>query len=532
MHPSLITIWILLSIVLVLSILFMFILEIERCRSYIVRPDTRLDFSDNHAFDVDFVITWVDSSNEEWQRERLYWNRKIFGNVDIKKNRYPTTDYSCRELKTAVHSVIRYLPWIRNIIIVTQRPQIPKFMHEDTDGRYAHVRIVHHDEFFYDISHLPTFNSLSIEANLCGIKGLSEQFIYSNDDVYIVRHMLLRDFFDRCGKPIIGGSWNPNCFLSLLCMRLQETDNGHNMAWVNVFKQIGTAFIHTQSHTCVPMTNTLLSSVRQSSLELFESTSTNKFRHQPNAVQVPSIGLALNHGILSRAVVKHADSTMNVTMNTLSDIYATMCLNEETDHRRLDDIDNILLSPSPVRTIDYGGAVLMLVAHCDDEIIFGAPALLLATNDIYIAVLTQQPAHRRLETQNMIGKLCMDKGRIHWLELDCDLMADSRLRLPQKHTLQSMVDCIIKAMQPLSVNVIISHGSDGEYGHLNHRVVHQLASKISLQTSIPFKNFADLWNIDIGTVEKLLFQRQRHRLLRNYVSQSYGKRYENFFSLR
>ena len=48
--------------------------------------------------------------------------------------------------------------------------------------------------------YLPTFNSHTIEMNLHRIKGLSEQFVYFNDDMFINKPMKPRDFFVH-GKP-------------------------------------------------------------------------------------------------------------------------------------------------------------------------------------------------------------------------------------------------------------------------------------------------------------------------------------------
>lgn len=46
---------------------------------------------------------------------------------------------------------------------------------------------VNHDTLFPNLSHLPSFNSNAIELQLHNIEGLSEYFIYLNDDFYICR---------------------------------------------------------------------------------------------------------------------------------------------------------------------------------------------------------------------------------------------------------------------------------------------------------------------------------------------------------
>lgn len=52
----------------------------------------------------------------------------------------------------------------------------------------------------------PVFNSLSIEWLIWRIKGLSNQFIYLNDDFFIIRDVTVYDFF-RQGRMVLRGEW-------------------------------------------------------------------------------------------------------------------------------------------------------------------------------------------------------------------------------------------------------------------------------------------------------------------------------------
>ncbi|QJB69461.1 hypothetical protein HF685_09350 [Parasphingorhabdus halotolerans] len=53
---------------------------------------------------------------------------------------------------------------------------------------------------------MPTFNSLSIETFLCRISGLSEHFIYFNDDLFLTSRVEFADFFTTTG-PVMRGEW-------------------------------------------------------------------------------------------------------------------------------------------------------------------------------------------------------------------------------------------------------------------------------------------------------------------------------------
>ena len=56
------------------------------------------------------------------------------------------------------------------------------------------IVVVKHEDFIPK-EYLPTFNSHTIELNLHRIKGLSEYFIYFNDDTFILDKLQEKDFF-------------------------------------------------------------------------------------------------------------------------------------------------------------------------------------------------------------------------------------------------------------------------------------------------------------------------------------------------
>ena len=57
----------------------------------------------------------------------------------------------------------------------------------------ANIKIVKHSQII-PLAHLPTYNSQAIEANLHNIDGLSDIFIYSNDDIFINKPLKEEDF--------------------------------------------------------------------------------------------------------------------------------------------------------------------------------------------------------------------------------------------------------------------------------------------------------------------------------------------------
>lgn len=100
------------------------------------------------------------------------------------------------ELKYSLRSVEMYAPWIHHIFIVTDR-QRPKWL--DTDNEK--ISIVDHSEIMPK-EIIPCFNSAVIERYIGFIPGLSEHFLYANDDVFIGKPVT-KDFFFFREKPLV-----------------------------------------------------------------------------------------------------------------------------------------------------------------------------------------------------------------------------------------------------------------------------------------------------------------------------------------
>jgi hypothetical protein len=76
-----------------------------------------------------------------------------------------------------MRAIYMHAPWVRFIYLVTAS-QLPNWL----NASHPRVRIVNHAALFPDPTHLPTFNSLAIESVLHRIPGLSEYFLYFNND--------------------------------------------------------------------------------------------------------------------------------------------------------------------------------------------------------------------------------------------------------------------------------------------------------------------------------------------------------------
>lgn len=145
---------------------------------------------------VDAVITWVDGDDVSHKEERRkYASADELDNDDVGGDvRYK----SVGEIFYCVASILRFAPFVRKIFIVTdgQNPHLEDFVEKNFPDRSTEIEIVDHKVIFegYE-SYLPVFNSLAIESMLWRIPGISERFIYFNDDVLLSRPTVVEDFF-------------------------------------------------------------------------------------------------------------------------------------------------------------------------------------------------------------------------------------------------------------------------------------------------------------------------------------------------
>ncbi|NGN68313.1 sugar phosphotransferase [Streptomyces sp. A7024] len=138
------------------------------------------------TFPIDAVYTWVDGSDPEWLRRRAKYAGEEYHGESANAARYADHD----ELRYSLRSLATYAPWIRNVYLVTD-DQAPVWL----DTAHPRLRVVSHREIFTDPGLLPTFNSHAIESQLHHIEGLSEHFLYFNDDVFLGAETVPQDFF-------------------------------------------------------------------------------------------------------------------------------------------------------------------------------------------------------------------------------------------------------------------------------------------------------------------------------------------------
>ncbi len=136
---------------------------------------------------IDFVILWTDGDNEEWNAVR---NRYLPSKYDKNDSHSSARFRDMGTLKYVLRSIETNCPWYNKIYLVTKGYH-PEWLNID----HPKIELVNEESLFANKSCLPVFNSIAIEMNLHNIPNLSEQFVYLNDDMVIMRPTDSERFF-------------------------------------------------------------------------------------------------------------------------------------------------------------------------------------------------------------------------------------------------------------------------------------------------------------------------------------------------
>ena len=152
--------------------------------------------------EIDFVILWVDGSDPEWLAQKNAYQPE----GDHRSQRY--RDWGL--LPYWFRGVEKFAPWIHKIHFVTWG-HVPSWLKED----HEKLHIVKHSDYMPAWA-LPTFSSRPLEINFHRISGLSEHFVYFNDDFLLIDHVKPTDFFIKglprdmlALQPVVANPLNP-----------------------------------------------------------------------------------------------------------------------------------------------------------------------------------------------------------------------------------------------------------------------------------------------------------------------------------
>jgi len=137
---------------------------------------------------IDFVVLWLDSSDPDWQKSYAYYKSGTTGHTE--KARFRNMD----NFRYWFRAVERYAPWVRKVFLVTNG-KFPDWINKDCPK----IELIKHEDYMPK-EILPVFNSSTIEIFIHNIKGLSEHFVYFNDDVFL-NAPIKPEYYFRKGLP-------------------------------------------------------------------------------------------------------------------------------------------------------------------------------------------------------------------------------------------------------------------------------------------------------------------------------------------
>ena len=141
--------------------------------------------------DIDFVLPWVDGSEQNWiESFNKYAPKDKQKSLDFSAERY--RDYGL--LKYWFRGVEKFAPYVRKVHFITNG-QVPEWLNLSTPK----LHFVKHSDYIPSDC-LPVFSANPIEMYMHKIEGLSEHFVYFNDDFFLTAPTS-PEFFFKDGLP-------------------------------------------------------------------------------------------------------------------------------------------------------------------------------------------------------------------------------------------------------------------------------------------------------------------------------------------
>ena len=146
--------------------------------------------------DIDFVLIWVDGNDPEWKKRKANYTGD--SSVDEREQRYRDWDL----LRFWFRGVEAFAPWVRKVwFVCDQEP--PAWL----NAAHPKLNVVRHEDYLPK-EYRPAFSANPIELNLHRINGLSEKFVFFNDDFFLISPVQ-PGFFFRNGLPRDSAVLNP-----------------------------------------------------------------------------------------------------------------------------------------------------------------------------------------------------------------------------------------------------------------------------------------------------------------------------------
>lgn len=249
---------------------------------------------DINSSPIDVVIPWVDGDDPKIAMKREQYR----GNIGQGKHSsaHPTRFASTNEIRYCVLSILKFAPFVRTIYILTdeQDPYVYDEVKKHFPNRLSSIKIISHKHIFSGYEEfLPTFNSISIGNMAWRIDNLSENFVYFNDDVFLIRDVVPEDWVLE-GRPVLRGRWRIAPIIKIAKQRFrkfyhhqilgeknfQPKFSYYIVQW-NAARVLGMRFrFFFNCHTPHVMNKERIQSFYNSNIDLLKENIASRFRNQ------------------------------------------------------------------------------------------------------------------------------------------------------------------------------------------------------------------------------------------------------------
>ena len=214
--------------------------------------------------EIDVVIPWLNPT-EKWFNEYKQFC----------ENENPARIRDLNTIRPTIKSIIKNLSWVRYIwIIVFDEEQIPDW----EEFKNEKIKFVFHRDIIPK-EFLPTFNSLIPEMFVHNIKDLSENFIWSNDDMIFLKP-IPKEFYFKNGKTVhrsnIKRIWHKET------VNMFSKIRNNTAKFISKFNE-GKNFLAEDYHLPIPLKKSLCEFIwNKHYKELYESCKNSKIRKETN----------------------------------------------------------------------------------------------------------------------------------------------------------------------------------------------------------------------------------------------------------
>ena len=226
-------------------------------------------------FQVDAVITWVNSKDPVWVEKYEQTTGRRF-----KQSKRFTLGDPEAELSNCLRCIRQNMPWLRKVFVVTM-DQVPNCLQDEILVTHAQLGLG------------PVFNSHAIETSLHHIPDLLEHFLYFNDDFFVVRKVYPSDFFHGPQLPRVRCPGRSFWRSFGSAIGFPTSAIGRAMRYTS--KVVGVPNHGTLHHVPYALTKSLLSEAAQKLSVHWESTSKCAIRYKCRKEIVPIYAALMIH---------------------------------------------------------------------------------------------------------------------------------------------------------------------------------------------------------------------------------------------